>query len=168
MIDSLRKFFYSFRYAGRGLWYCIANERNFRIHLSMAFYVVLLAFLYRLQPAERGILLLCIALVLSAEMVNTAAEILVDMFSPGYSGMAKVVKDVSAGSVLVFAIFAAAIGLGIFWRPSEIQRIFAFLAGHPGWLAALAAFIAADFFFVFTGPVKIGHAFRTAVKKCRR
>ena len=166
MIDSLRKFLYSFRYAGRGVWYCIANERNFRIHLSMAFYVVLLSFLYRLQPAERGILLL------SAEMVNTAAEILVDMFSPGYSGMAKVVKDVSAGSVLVFTLFAAAIGVGIFWRPSEIERIFVLLTGlltsHPGLGAALAAFVAGDFFFVFVGPVKICHALRTLWSSGRR
>lgn len=168
MIDSLRKFLNSFRYAGRGLWYCIANERNFRIHLSMAVYVILLAFLYQLQSAERGILLLCIALVLSAEMVNTAAEILVDMFSPGYSGMAKVVKDVSAGSVLVFTIFAVLIGLGIFWRPSEIQRIFVLFISHPGLLALLALFMIVDFFFVFVGPVKMRHAFRTAMKRRRR
>ena len=36
-------FLRSFVYAGRGIWFCIRHERNFRIHMSAAIYVLLFA-----------------------------------------------------------------------------------------------------------------------------
>ena len=46
-------FIKSFGYAARGVWYCIRHERNFRIHLGIAAYV--LAFAYAVNGA-RGFL----------------------------------------------------------------------------------------------------------------
>ena len=104
----------SFHYALKGLSHCVRHERNFRIHLCLGAVAFLVGALLDLSGAELGVVLLLIAFVLFAEMVNTALENLVDMFTREYHPLAAVVKDVAAGAVLVICILAVAIGVLIF------------------------------------------------------
>jgi len=60
---------------------------------------------------------LTIGVVLVSEMLNTVAETLVDLVSPGYHPLAKVVKDVTAGAVLLAAIISIAVGLLVLGPP---------------------------------------------------
>ena len=48
----------SFMYAGRGIWFCIRHERNFRIHIVASIYVLWFGFWFSLGRAEWAILLL--------------------------------------------------------------------------------------------------------------
>ena len=50
-------FIKSFGYAARGVWYCIRHERNFRIHLGIAAYVLAFAPYFSLSRAEWAVLL---------------------------------------------------------------------------------------------------------------
>jgi diacylglycerol kinase (ATP) len=88
------------------------------------------------------------ALVMCAEMLNTALERLCDMVCPQYSDFIRHSKDVAAGGVLVACLFAAAAGLVVFLRPEPLARLWELALGRP-WLALLpAAMLAVSILFV--------------------
>ena len=111
---SIKRLKKSFGYAFKGIDDVISNEPNMKIHVSVAILVVITAFLLKISMIEWIILVLLIGLVLAAEVINTTIENLVDMYTKDYNERAKVVKDTAAGTVLIFAITSAIIGLMIF------------------------------------------------------
>ena len=86
------------------------------------------------------LLIITCVTVISAEMMNTAIEVVIDKVSPGYSALAKVGKDVAAGAVFVTAIAAVIIGITLFWNTEKFVLIFRFFTGDIWNLAMLAAF----------------------------
>ena len=109
-------FLRSFVYAGRGIWFCIRHERNFRIHMVAAAYVLIFAPYFSLTRGEWAALLAMIGLVTAAEAVNTAVEQTVNLAAPGRRTRARVAKDAAAGAVLLCAVAAAAAGVLLFAR----------------------------------------------------
>ena len=109
-------FLRSFVYAGRGIWFCIRHERNFRIHMVAAAYVLIFAPYFSLTRGEWAALLAIIGLVTAAEAVNTAVEQTVNLAAPRRRMRARVAKDVAAGAVLLCAVAAAAAGVFLFAR----------------------------------------------------
>ena len=109
-------FLRSFVYAGRGIWFCIRHERNFRIHMVAAAYVLIFAPYFALTRGEWAALLAIIGLVTAAEAVNTAVEQTVNLAAPGRRTRARVAKDAAAGAVLLCAVAAAAAGVLLFAR----------------------------------------------------
>lgn len=105
---------YSFYYAFRGIITAIKEERNMKIHVSIATLVVILGLLLSLSKIEWFSIIIIISLVISAEIFNTAIETVVNLVSPKYNELAKKAKDLSAGAVLVLAICSVIIGLIIF------------------------------------------------------
>jgi undecaprenol kinase len=112
-----RNLFESFRFAFSGLWYALRTQRNTRIHLAVAVAVAGLGLWLDLAPIQWAVLVLTIGVVLVSEMLNTVAETLVDLVSPGYHPLAKVVKDVTAGAVLLAAIISIVVGLLVLGPP---------------------------------------------------
>ncbi len=110
----------SFKYAFCGFFECIKSQRNMRIHISVAFYVVLAAIITKASLTEWGVLLLCIALVMGGELINTSIEKLCDEMHPDYSKKIGMAKDMAAGAVLVCAIFSAIVGGIIFFNAAKI------------------------------------------------
>lgn len=110
-------FWEGFQFAGEGLLYAFRTQRNFRVHLVASVAVVLLGACLRLPRQSWAILALIIGLVLTAEMINTAAEALVDLTSPEYHPLAKLVKDLMAGAVLIVAMISVIVGLLILGPP---------------------------------------------------
>ena len=90
------------------------KEAHAKIHIIAAMVVLGLAFALEVKGAEFLLLLLCIALVISAEMLNTAFERLCDALHPEQHPLIKEGKDLAAGAVLVCSGISAAIGLFIF------------------------------------------------------
>jgi diacylglycerol kinase len=70
-----------------------------------------------LPTRDWAVLVLAIAMVFTAEFINTSIEAVVDLASPVHHPLAKVGKDVGAGAVLVSALAAAVIGLLILGPP---------------------------------------------------
>lgn len=103
----------SFGFAFKGLVTAF-NERNFRLHLVSAFLVVCLGFWLDISNTEWLIVLMCIGLVVSLELVNTAIEHLVDLVAPEFNEKAGKVKDIAAAAVFVASIIAFITGLVIF------------------------------------------------------
>lgn len=103
----------TFVHAGRGL-IVLAGQPNARIHFFAALVVILLGVLLDVTAGEWVALSLAIALVLAAEALNTALELVVDLASPEWSETARNAKDVAAAGVLICAIGAAVVGAIIF------------------------------------------------------
>jgi diacylglycerol kinase (ATP) len=104
----------SFRYAFAGLRYLLWTQRNAKIHTAIGLVAVALGFGLRIDRYEWLTLTLTIAIVLAAEGVNTAIEAVVDLASPTYHPLAKIAKDVGAGTVLLTAVAAAIVGMLLF------------------------------------------------------
>lgn len=104
----------SFGFAWQGIKSCIGKEQNLSFHLLASAVVVVAGFLLGITRVEWLIIILCIGVVIAAELFNTAIERLVDLVSPERHPIAGQVKDIAAGAVLVCAAAAAIIGLIIF------------------------------------------------------
>ena len=105
----------SFNAAIEGFLYVVKTERNMRIHFLFAILIILLGIYLNFTPLEIMILVLTITLVLAAEMINTAIELIVDIIvDMEFHPIAKIIKDASAGVVLLAAINAAIVGYLLF------------------------------------------------------
>lgn len=110
----MKRFFKKFLYAINGFRFSLREQVNFRIHLFLAFLVVAGGLFFRISRSEWLILLLWMVIVLSAEMINTAIELLTDKIYPEWNEVAGKIKDIAAGAVLLAAIGAVISGLIIF------------------------------------------------------
>ena len=117
----------AFGYAFQGWWHVIRTQRNAWIHALATAMVVLMAFWLRLPVRDWAVLLLTIAMVWTAEFINTALEAVVDLASPGHHPLAKAGKDVGAAAVLIAALTSILVGLLILGPPlwARIQFLFA-------------------------------------------
>lgn len=106
----------SCRCAVLGIIYCLKTERNMRIHFVVAAVVIILSYLLGLSRSEFGLVVFAIGLVLTAEMFNSVVETVLDIVTEEYDPRIKVVKDVTAGAVLVAVITSAIIGVTVFFR----------------------------------------------------
>lgn len=110
----LRRRIDSFRYAFRGLADLFQSQPNARIHLVVACAVIVAGCGLRISRLEWLALIICMALVIALEAVNTALEHLTNLVSPDFHPLAGQVKDVAAAAVLVGAFGAVVVGLIVF------------------------------------------------------
>ena len=111
---SRQPFWRSVYIAFRGLIEAGRAERNLRLQLIIAILVVCLAAVCRLTRNEWGLIVVCITLVISAELINTAIEAFVDLVQPELDESARRAKDFAAAAVLITSIGAVILGAIIF------------------------------------------------------
>ena len=104
----------SFGYAFQGIFNTIRTERNIKIHCDAAILVTIFGIWLQISKTEWMICIILFGLILALELVNTAVEATVDLFTEERKPLAKKAKDAAAGAVLIVAIFAAVIGILIF------------------------------------------------------
>jgi diacylglycerol kinase (ATP) len=104
----------SFNYAFEGIIHTLRTQRNMRIHLAVAFIVLVTALIVNVTKLELIALLISITFVLIAEMINTAVEAAIDIATTSFDPMAKLAKDIAAGSVLIASVNALAVGYLVF------------------------------------------------------
>lgn len=107
----------SFGHAIRGWGHVLKTQHNAWIHSLIAFIVIALGLWLELPARDWAVIVLTIAMVFTAEFINTAIEAVVDLASPNHHPLAKVGKDVGAGAVLVAALAAIVVGLFILGPP---------------------------------------------------
>ena len=114
----------SFLYAFKGIFFQLQYERNFRIHCFAALTVVFLAArFYSFSSLEWGLLILEIALVFTAESINTALEQLANAVTIERNEKICHAKDASAGAVLCLAIGAVVLAYHLFWDVAIFKTI---------------------------------------------
>ena len=112
----------SFGYAFEGIFTCIRNERNIKIHCTVAILVVIAGAVLGITPTEWCICLTLFGLVIALELVNTAIESVVDLVTTERKPLAKTAKDTAAGAVLVDC-FTIITGNGGFYHGKTYRRI---------------------------------------------
>jgi diacylglycerol kinase (ATP) len=110
----------SFRFAWDGVVETAVRQRNMRIHLLLALWVALLGSAVALTTAERLALLLCVFLVLAAEVANSALEALVDLVTRERHELARIAKDAGAGAVLILAAGSVAVAAVVLLRAGPV------------------------------------------------
>ena len=117
MLEFFKTRAQSFRYAFGGWWYVIRTQRNAWIHAIVSVVVIGVSLWLELNRYDWALIIIAIAMVWTAEFINTALESIVDLASPDQHDLAKISKDVGASAVLIAAGSAAIIGLIILGPP---------------------------------------------------
>ena len=105
----------SFNAAIEGFVYVFKSQRNMRLHFLMGLFAFLLGIILNFNYIELMVLCLTIAFVLFAEMFNTAIEYTVNLVvNLEHHPLARIVKDIGAGAVLLSAMTAAVVGYILF------------------------------------------------------
>lgn len=109
--------------AVNGLIYATTTQSNIKKQLVIAVCVLVLSLFYKLETTQFLCLTFAVFLVIFAEMVNTAIETVVDLYTDKYHPKAKIAKDVAAGSVLLMAINSVIVAYFIFLKDETIGKI---------------------------------------------
>jgi len=109
-----RKLTKSFSFAIAGIKYTLKTQPNMRIHLGIAFIAVMAGVAFQIPISEWLALVIVVSFVFILEILNTAIETLVNLYTEDYHELAKIAKDTAAGAVMVAAIMSVCVGLIIF------------------------------------------------------
>lgn len=120
-LPEVRRRILSFKYAFEGCSYVLRTQRNAWIHLGFTLAVVALGLWLGLSIHDWAILVITFIIVWVTEFTNTALEAAVDLVTLEQKPLAKAVKDVAAGSVLIGAIGSIIIGLLILGPPLYVR-----------------------------------------------
>lgn len=123
----MRRLRRSFHYAFEGVFYVLRTQPNMKIHAVMGTLAVLMGFFFHVSEGEWLALVIVIGFVMILEVVNTAIEALVDLYTEEYHELAKASKDTAAGAVLLMAMVSVVVGAIIF-----LPKIWAMI---QGWMA---------------------------------
>ena len=110
-----KDFLDSWKNAIKGIIYAVTTQGNVKKQLVIAVIVVILSLLFELSKAEFLIFMFTIILIIFAEMVNTAIETVVDLYTDLYHPKAKIAKDVAAGGVVITALNAVIVAYFLFF-----------------------------------------------------
>lgn len=109
-------FIRSFGYAIEGFRTAVVTERNIKVQLFVGVLAIVAGVVLRIDALSWVLVLLCIGLVLFAELVNTSIEAIVDLATQDLHPLAKRAKDIAAASVFTLSITAAVVGIIVFAR----------------------------------------------------
>lgn len=109
------KFIRSFGHAWHGIQYCYKTQFNFRVHLTVLIMIITAGFILKISNTEWLFIIGCSMLVLALELLNTAVENLCDTVTKDFHPAIKIIKDVSAGAVLIAAVGSIITGILIFF-----------------------------------------------------
>lgn len=114
-IGKNKTYMASFEFAWNGFKTAYREEKNLRVHLSVAVLAITAGVIFHLNLNEWRWLLLAIFLVIVMEIINTTFENVVDLVTHRhFDPIAKKIKDMAAAGVLITALFAVVIGVSLF------------------------------------------------------
>jgi len=112
----------SFYHAMRGVLHMVRCQHNAWIHAAATLVVLSAGFLFRISPSDWCWIILAIAIVWTAEALNTALEFLADVASPEFHPLVRDAKDVAAGAVLLTSLAGVVIRAFVFCP--HLHRLF--------------------------------------------
>ncbi|MBC7528913.1 MAG: diacylglycerol kinase [Chthonomonadaceae bacterium] len=122
-MNKKRHLLSGFNYAQEGIFHTFRSQPHMRFHFYTLVAVMLSGLLLNLDNRDMLVLVFAITLVIVTEMINTALEAVVDMMTEHYNPVAKIVKDVAAGAVLIAAMNAIIAGVLIFFGQQRLTEI---------------------------------------------
>jgi diacylglycerol kinase len=113
----------SFKHAVDGVIYSLENEFNLLIMMFISLVTLIISFILNISNIELIIIVLCIGLTLTVELINTCIEATIDLITLKDNKLAKIAKDSSSGASLIISFISLVIGLIIF-IPKIMERFF--------------------------------------------
>ena len=113
---KIRNLIDSFNYAISGLIYALKTQRNMKIHFTIGTIVILISLFMDFNRVELIILFFTICLVIITEMINTAIESTIDLYTKSYHPLARIAKNVAAGTVLIAAVNSMIVAYVLFFN----------------------------------------------------
>ena len=160
--------FKSFKCAAKGAVYTIKNERNMRIHTVISAYVLLFSCFFHLSVVKYAVLFLTIGSVLTLEMINTSIEAIIDICAKEYNSVAKIAKDIAAGTVMIAAVIAVAIG-GVFFSDFYAYiNMWAFFRCHKILFVLLILSVFPSLLYIKSGPAEIKRKIILAIRLLKK
>lgn len=146
----------SFNAAIKGIVWVLKSQKNMKFHFLAAAGILIVSIFLEFSKLELIAIFFSIVFVLTAEMFNTVIEYTIDIISPEFSKRARIIKDVSAGAVLISAINAAVIGYVVFFVRfiPEFPPVISRVKQVPPYLT----FIAISLLVVFVIGAKAGNS----------
>ena len=126
----MKKQLKSFGFAIRGFVGAVCDEGHLRFHLVAAVYVLVFSLFYHFSTVQTAVLVILIALVIAAELFNTAIEKACDAITKEQNEYIQRAKDISAGAVLILSVAAVIVAVIFFWDIEVIKSIFAYFAAN--------------------------------------
>ncbi len=117
---------FGFRHAMRGVYMAVVQEPNMRVYLVIIALVLLAGFVCGLERWAWVAILVCFALVISAELLNTCVERICDKITTQRDGLIRDIKDMAAGAVFVCALLSVGVAVLVFCRPEVFDRLTTF------------------------------------------
>lgn len=113
-MQKKQNFFRSLLNALIGIKRAFLGHRNLKIMIVISILVVSAGFYFRITRYEWAVVFVCIGLVLTAEIINTSIEVLLDELHPNQNANIGKAKDLAAGAVLIACIISGISGLFLF------------------------------------------------------
>ncbi len=101
--------YYSLQYAFKGIFHLVKTENAIKIHVISTILFISLGFIFKLNITEWMFQFLALGLVISVEALNTTLEKMADYIQPNFDKKIGIIKDISAGAVLLSGIFGGII-----------------------------------------------------------
>ena len=111
---GIKRFFNSVKNSINGYIYAYTNEQSLTIHALLTILVLLSGFYFNISKMQWAILVVVMAMVIIAELLNTAIEATVDLITKEYNELAKIAKDCASAAVFTASILAAGLYLYVF------------------------------------------------------
>ncbi|AJC74550.1 UDP kinase [Pseudothermotoga hypogea DSM 11164 = NBRC 106472] len=106
----------SFIHAVEGFSEAIGKERNLKLHFAIGSFVLLISYVLELTANELLWLIFAVFSVIGMELLNTLVESIMDLYEIKPHPTVKFVKDVAAGIVLWYSLFAVVVGVIVLGR----------------------------------------------------
>lgn len=108
------RFTKSFSYSIQGLKYAYKYEQSMMIHFIATIFVIAANIILKVDTMAWLVTLLAIGMVLSAELINTAIEAVVDLVTLEIHPLAKIAKDCGSAATFILACMAGALGVVVY------------------------------------------------------
>jgi diacylglycerol kinase (ATP) len=113
----------SIQHAVEGIVHVFRTQKHMRFHFVIAAVIISIGALLKLPREQWFLLYFAMALVFLTEMLNTAIEACVDLFTDQWHPLAKIAKDIAAGAVLVATLLAIAVAILVFFNPANYDSL---------------------------------------------
>lgn len=111
---GLKRFIASIKNSLNGLIYAYLNEQSLTLHAFLTIFVLISGFYFNISKVQWAILVVVMAIIIIAELLNTAIEAVVDMVTDKYNELAKVAKDCASAAAFIASILALGLYLYVF------------------------------------------------------
>lgn len=90
------------------------REQNLLVHITASIFVIFFGFLFKISYIEWFLIIFMIMFVITSELINSAIELVVDLYTSEFHPLAMVAKDVAAGAVVISAFTSLIVGAYVF------------------------------------------------------